>query len=204
MPGLVTSSATGNPAGGTPAPRLNLKFSRPFGPRCGWGAKPGVETPGYSRVVPVGTKWPGDKSAHIPACSPGRERLEIFSRIAPMKLCGRAFGVADRSALLNEVPRLRDRLVQKRRLAAALPRRGPHRTRNRRATIKRRSATQTLAPGFPRRRPASPWLIVALEFMEPCCCVTISPDARGKARVKLGARREGRILTLPPNRSAGL
>ena len=97
MPGLVTSSATGNPAGGTPAPRLNLKFSRPFGPRCGWGAKPGVETPGYSRVVPVGTKWPGDKSAHIPACSPGRERLEIFSRIAPMKLCGRAFGRGDRS-----------------------------------------------------------------------------------------------------------
>ena len=106
MPGLVTSSATGNPAGGTPAPRLNLKFSRPFGPRCGWGAKPGVETPGYSRVVPVGTKWPGDKSAHIPVCSPGRERLEIFSRIAPMKLCGRAFGVRGQVRAFERGPAL--------------------------------------------------------------------------------------------------
>ena len=55
--------------------------------------------------------------------------------------------------------------------------------------VRRRAATGggdagegEAAAGFPGRRLAFPRLRVALESMEPCCRVTISPGGRGKAR----------------------
>ena len=80
---FVTVSASGNPAGETPAPQLKMNFSRPFGSCCGRGPNLALKRKaifGLSRSGQSGRATSPPSSRPSP---PGENALKFFHALRP-------------------------------------------------------------------------------------------------------------------------